>query len=276
MNFEPRREIDYQDRQVSAAHRVLMDIGQVLASFHDSIVVVGGWVPDLLIPGGEPQHIGSIDVDIALDARKLNDGRYAELLNALLGTGRYRIGAKPFQLVTSVHLDDQPPVIVDLEFLASAEVNLKKNKPKLVDDFRVLQFPACAVAFESPIDVEIHGRMISGAENSVRLLVSSLSDFIIMKAHAIGGRDKPKDVYDLCHCLAAYPEGIDALANDWQQRSSKLLVEQAVAILGAKFKTVAHYGPQQLAIFHGETGTEEAALHARRAYELVQKLLAML
>ena len=64
MNSEPRREGDYSGRQVQAAHRVLVDIGQVLAAFHDSIVVVGGWVPDLLVPDAEPKHIGSIDVDL--------------------------------------------------------------------------------------------------------------------------------------------------------------------------------------------------------------------
>jgi len=42
MSPEPRRQGDYADRQVEAARRVLIDVGQVLASFRDSIVVVGG------------------------------------------------------------------------------------------------------------------------------------------------------------------------------------------------------------------------------------------
>src|SRR6266404_9259008 len=111
MNSEPRREGDYSVRQIQAAHRVLVDIGQVLAAFHDSIVVVGGWVPDLLAPDAEPKHIGSIDVDLALDAAKLNDGRYAELLQLLLDCGRYQMGDMAFQMVTDVPLDDgEPPV----------------------------------------------------------------------------------------------------------------------------------------------------------------------
>ena len=48
MNPEPRHEGDYTDRQVVAARRVLVDVAQVLAAFRDAIVVVGGWVPDLL------------------------------------------------------------------------------------------------------------------------------------------------------------------------------------------------------------------------------------
>jgi len=79
MNDEPRHHAEYESRQ-EAARRVLVDIGQVLASFRDCLVVVGGWVPDLLISEAEEPQVGSMDVDLALDAEKLNDGRYAELL----------------------------------------------------------------------------------------------------------------------------------------------------------------------------------------------------
>jgi hypothetical protein len=133
MNDEPRHQTEYNSRQVQAARRVLIDLGQVLAAFQDCLVVVGGWVPDLLILEAEEAHIGSIDVDLALDARKLNDGRYAELLKLLLGTRRYRSGTKPFQLLTDVDLGDGgEPIQVEVEFLAPKEVKLKKNRPKLL------------------------------------------------------------------------------------------------------------------------------------------------
>ena len=276
MNPEPRHEADYSDRQVEAARRVLVDVGQVLASFHDAIVVVGGWVPDLLFPGAEPKRIGSIDVDLALDAAKLADGRYAELLKLLLDTHRYRPGDKIFQSVSDVPLDDgEPPVRVEVEFLAPSDVKLQKNHPKRVEDFRVLQFPACAAAFQAPIDTEIVGRMISGAMNRVHVQVAALSDLLIMKAHAIGGRDKPKDVYDLCYCLDEYPGGIAALSEDWRSRRGNALVDGAVQILHDKFQAVDDYGPRQLSVFHDSPDPEESAMHARRAYELVQKLLSL-
>lgn len=277
MNPAPRHRGDYSNRQVEAAHRVLVDVGQVLASFRDAIVVVGGWVPDLLLPNAQSEHVGSIDVDLALDAAKLDDGRYAELLKSLLDTERYRQGDKTFQLVTDVDLKDgEPPVSVYVEFLAPSDVKLKKNNPKLVEDFRVLQFSACAAAFQAPIEVEIVGSMISGATNRVHVRVAALSDLIIMKAHAVEGRDKPKDVYDLCYCLDEYPSGIGALADDWRSRCGNLLVDAAVRILREKFETVDAYGPQQLAVFHDSKDKEERAMHARRAYELVQKLLNLL
>jgi predicted nucleotidyltransferase component of viral defense system len=152
---------------------------------------------------------------------------------------------------------------------------MQKNHPKLIDDFRVLQFPACAAAFKMPVDTKIVGQMTSGAMNNVQLRVVSLSDFMIMKSHAIGGRDKPKDVYDLCHCLDVYPGGITALGDEWRRQRGDPLTDQAVQILRDKFQTVDYYGPNQLVIFHDSHDPDQDAAYARRAYELVQKLLGL-
>lgn len=271
MNPEPRHEGDYSDRQVAAARRVLVDVGQVLASFRDAIVIVGGWVPDLLFPGAEPEHVGSIDVDLALDAIRLTDGRYAELLKLLLDTGRYEQGNKDFQLATVVDLGDgEAPVRVEVELLASSDVKLKSNHPKLVEGFRALRFPACAAAFGHPESIELEGRMISGAMNAVHVRVASLPDFIIMKVHALAGRDKPKDVYDLCYCLDQHAEAIEVVVGNWRPRRGDPLVVEAIDILREKFQTVDDYGPRQLAIFHDSTDEDESAMYARRAFELTR------
>lgn len=274
---EPRHQSEYDSRQVEAAHRVLIDLGQVLAAFHDCLVVVGGWVPDLLIPKAEEAHVGSIDVDLALDAEKLTDGRYAELLNLLLDTRRYKPGTKPFQLLTGVDLGDGGRAIqVEVEFLAPREVKLKKNKPKLLEDFRVLQADGCGTAFNAPEEIELTGRTIQGAENTVRLRVASLPDFLVMKAHAIAGRDKPKDAYDLCYCFTYFPGGLAAVAATWKQRGQDKDVKRAIDILREKFASVNTYGPRQVVEFLELHDRDAQEMQARRAFELVQKFLALL
>ena len=278
MKQEPREKEEYEPRQVQAARRVLMDIGQVLASFTDCIVVVGGWTPDLLLPPetNEP-HIGSIDVDLALDVEKLADGRYAELIKLLLDTKRYHQGPKDFQLTADVDLKDGgKPVLVEVDFLAIKGAKLKKNKPKLLQDFRVQEVDACAVAFHAPLDLAMDGQDIRGTKNTVHMQVISLADFLIMKAYAIGGRDKPKDTYDLCYCLDRFPGGLQALADDWRPRLHEREVAKAVKILEEKFASVDHFGPQQLVEFHQDPDTDAQAMHARQAYELVRKLLSLL
>ncbi len=277
MTSEARIAEDYSPRQTEAARRVLIDLGQILASFADCLVVVGGWVPDLLLPEAIEPHAGSMDVDIALDAERLMDGRYAELLALLFETGRYQHGMKPFQIVTRVDLgDEDDPIEVDVEFLAPDDVELAKHTPKLVENFRVLRVPSVRDAFRDPVSVTLHGRNARGAKNSITLRVVPLSDFLVMKAHAIGGRDKPKDSYDLCYCLDHFPGEMEALAAEWKQHDGEQTVQIAIGILREKFADVDTFGPQQVAEFHASVDSEIQAMHARRAYELVQKFINFL
>lgn len=277
MTHEPRQRDDYGARQIQAAHRVLVDLGQVLASFKESVVIVGGWTPDLLLPDAEEPHIGSIDVDLALDATKLGAGQYAELIQLLLDTKRYRPGDKDFQLVAEVDLgDDEKPVLVEVDFLAAQDVKMKKNRHKLLEGFRVLKAEGCNVAFHAPVEIAIPGQNVRGAKNTVHMRVVSLADFVLMKAHAIGGRDKPKDVYDLCYALAEFPGGLKVLAADFSERMTSKEVVRAIAILKEKFSAVDAFGPQQLVEFHDSINADERAMQARSAFELVRSLLEML
>jgi len=278
MTDEPRFSGDYTERQTEAARRVLVDVGQVLASFADSVVLVGGWVPDLLIPEPGEHHVGSIDVDLALDAAKLMDGRYAELLSLLLDTRRYEPGEKEFQLFTVVDLKDgEDPVRVDVEFLAPQGLDLRVSRSRRkLKNFRVLQANGCSEAFHAPQTITIDGQMVSGAKNSVQLQVASLPDFLLMKCFALNGRDKPKDAYDICYCLEHAPGGAEAIAKAWKERAGEENVMKAIEILRQKFASVDAYGPAQVVEFHQSNEGQEAEIEARRAFELVQKLLGML
>ncbi len=273
---EPRHEDDYEPRQVAAAKRVIVDVMQVLAAFEDCLVLVGGWVPDLVIGGTEEAHVGSIDVDLALDVTKLGGGRYAEMLKLLLATKRYGPGGKDFQYVTEVDLrDGEPAVRVELDFLAPGDVKTAKNKPKLIEGFRVLKADGCDAAFYSPLTMKLSGQMIGGAKNTVSLRVASVPDFLVMKAIALAKRDKPKDAYDICYCLDHFRGGIPQLARAWRDRLAPgSLVTRSVGILREKFGGVDSYGPMQVVEFRDETDDMVRDEQARRAFELVQRFLS--
>ena len=269
----PRHAEDYTARQTEAAHRVLVDVEQVLAGFRECVVLVGGWVPDLLLSEAAEPHVGSIDVDLALDAEKLESGRYAELLKLLVETGRYQRGPKQFQLHTIVELPDGlKPVTVEVDFLAARELRLRgKGRMR---GFRVLQADGCAVAFRAPELIDVSGPMIDGVRNTVQVRVASLPDFLVMKCHALAGRDKPKDAYDIAYCLDHVPGGIETIAKVWCECAKHPDVIAAVRILREKFARIDSFGPQRAARFRNSANKDEQAIAARRAYELVQKFLA--
>ncbi len=50
--------------QQDAARAVLIEVVNILGVFKDDLVIVGGWVPDLMYPG--KNHVGSLDVDLAV------------------------------------------------------------------------------------------------------------------------------------------------------------------------------------------------------------------
>ena len=274
MNLEPRQREDYSARQIEAAYRVLVDLGQVLKQCEDCLVVVGGWIPDLLMPKSEEKHVGSIDVDLALDAEKLEEGHYAKLLESLLNTRRYKQAEEPFKLFANVDLEDgQAPVRVDVDFLKSPDRRVQKNKPKLTKGFRPLDASGCHAAFEHPELVVITGKMIKGQSNKVQFRVASIADFLIMKSYAMSNRDKPKDAYDICFCLDHYPGGLKELAANWKKRAGEKDVINSIEILKEKFATVQSYGPMQVVEFYNSTNAEEREQQARRAFELVWAFL---
>lgn len=249
---------------------------QVLASFDECLVLVGGWVPDLLITDSDEQHIGSIDVDLALDTEKLMDGRYAEMLELLLQTRRYKPGVKDFQLQTTIDLQDgQEPIIVDIDFMGASSADTEKNKPKLLEEFRLLKADGCAAAFYAPVDSVVSGLMANGARNSVSIHIASIPDFLIMKAFALKGRDKPKDAYDICYCLDHYSGGIPELAAAWKSRLEGGVEEVRLATeyLREKFNGLNAYGPQQVVEFHNSNNREEREQQAQRAFQLVRTFL---
>lgn len=65
------------------------------------------------------------------------------------------------------------------------------------------------------------------------------------------------------------------LAADWKQRSKEKNAAKAIEILREKFASVDGFGPQQLVELYAAPDTETQAIHARRAYELVQKFLSL-
>jgi hypothetical protein len=121
---ELRIAADYGERESRAAYSVLIELGQLLGTHRGHFVVVGGSVPAMLIRDVDLPHVGTIDIDLALNPDAMSEGQYAELVECLVAHGyeRDRPGLKPFQLRRFVQLDagDAIAVIVDLLMPRSA------------------------------------------------------------------------------------------------------------------------------------------------------------
>lgn len=213
---EPQSANDYGDRTTAAVKAVLMEIGQILGSYKGKFAVVGGAVPWLLLNENEDmRHVGTLDVDLGLDAEALGDGEYANLVESLMGHGyAQRENLKRFQLVRQIEAaDGGPPIDVIVDFLMPRDAEIIKNKPPLLDNFAVQRASGAELALRFYELVAISGTMPNGGTNKVEVAVCSIPALLAMKGHAIERRYKQKDAYDIYFCVRNYPGGVEALAD---------------------------------------------------------------
>ena len=62
---------EYSERVVRATRQVLLEVFQLLDKFQDSLILIGGWMPIMIVPDAVDKHVGTIDVDLAINDRAL-------------------------------------------------------------------------------------------------------------------------------------------------------------------------------------------------------------
>ena len=243
---EPQLAVDYQERTVRAVRAVLIEIAQILGSFRGRFVIVGGAVPWLLLDSDAMRHVGTVDLDLCLDAAALGDGEYARLVDVLLEHGYTQDESlREFQLVRrGVQAADRgPPIDVVVDFLMPAGVATAKNRPPLIHGFRVIHASGVGLALRSCETIDIEGEMPGGAINRVMVPVASIPALLAMKGFALDGRLKQKDAYDIYYSIRNFPSGPHALAE-----ACRPLLTHEDAVTGyqhidSKFRSINSFGP---------------------------------
>lgn len=252
---EPQSAADYDDRTTAAVKCVLVEIGQTLGSFRGKFAVVGGAVPWLLLNNADMPHVGTLDLDLGLDAEALGDGQYAVLIELLMGHGyQQHEELRRFQLVRQVSVSDGgDPIHVIVDFLMPRDADIEKNIPPLIDNFAVQRADGADLATHFYEMVAVSGSMPAGGTNRVEIAVCSIPALLAMKGHAIEGRHKQKDAYDIYYCVRNYPGGFEALAEACRPMLEKESGDAGYRLIAGKFETPESYGPTSVRLFVQET-----------------------
>jgi hypothetical protein len=263
---------DYDDRGTRAVYSVLLEMGQVLGAYRDRFVVIGGSVPWLLFPQAQPPHIGTLDVDLSLDAEALGDGDYKGLVETLEDSGYQRAAddLKVFQLRRLVKVDAGEAVVVIIDLLMPREARIEKNKPPLLANFAVQKADGAGVAMRDFVTHKLDGLMPDGRPNTVNLRVASIPAFLVMKGYALRGRDKRKDAYDIYFSVRQFAGGPQALAQACRALLDDPVARQGYECITEKFTGQDSFGPVTVREFMaqsaalGEMSTEQVQLDAFR------------
>lgn len=274
---------DDLDRILGEAAHVLRIIGFA----GDGLTIIGGLVPTLLVPVIDPafgqSHVGTRDVDLCLSIALVEDGAqgYARMETQLQAAG-FKVSSCTFRWVH--------PSGTEIEFFCPAGEGRpagRMHRPKAGPGRQTLGGHLTALALDAgellTTDRRIQRRTVSlpddGGLIEFDFPVTGPAGFLAAKAAALGGRNKPKDAYDLIWLLEAWPGGAEAVAGEIAAGIALRLpdaVDRMRRQLAAAFASEDHHGPRAYAKFVATdhaTPDDRTAL-ALRAYGAVQTYLA--
>lgn len=260
---------------VKAARSVLIELVHLLGEYKDYIVLIGGWVPETLFPSHGAPHVGSMDVDIALNHRKIQEEGYKRIQDLLLSRG-YRQGEQSFMFFRKVKVGEAE-INVEVDFLAGEyEGTSKSHRHQKIRDIRARKVRGCDLVFEMSKEIRIEGTLPNGAHDAVNLRVASIVPFLVMKGMAMETRLKDKDAYDVYFSILNYPGGIDALVEEFRPHVNRGLVREGMLKIAGKFSSENAFGPKAVAEFEDVIDSDEQERIQRDAYERVNALLSRL
>ena len=288
----------YGAREVKACKSVLLELVHLLGEIKDEMVIIGGWVPTFLFPQpDEPQtkrmfnpaifdpaifdtdepHIGSLDIDVALDFSKIPDDTYQTILKAFLKRGYTQDKEQLFRFFRKVSVKGEDPVSVEVDLMAGEYGGTSTgHRTQKIQDIRARKARGCDLAFDSSITVTLEGELPDGGKDKVSFKVAGFVPFLVMKGMAMFDRMKEKDAYDIYYCIEHYPGGVKGLASEFMPHLKNKLVIEGLEKIRSKFATIDHIGPKWVADFREVTEKEDRDIIMRRAYEKISELLDIL
>lgn len=266
---------DYRAEAVFAAKSVLIELAHLLGEYRDEIVLVGGWVPELLLGEQLPPHTGSMDIDLALDHRRLQDEGYRTIRELLLGGG-YQQGSQPFKFTRAIMVGGVT-YNVEVDLVAGEyEGTSRRHRHQKIQGVQARKARGCDLAFESPTELHVEGQLPGGGRDTVIVRVASIAPFLVMKGMALADRVKEKDAWDIYFCVLNYRGGLDALVEEFRPLLSNGLVQEGLQKIGDAFASVGQWGPVAVVDFDEIVDPEERAIRQRDSFERVNLLLERL
>ncbi|MFA5809877.1 MAG: hypothetical protein WC935_06030 [Thermoleophilia bacterium] len=278
----PRTTDTYEETSVKVAYSALLEVAASLQAYSDSIVLIGGWVPFLLLrqhqPEGNPfRHIGSIDSDWVIDPGKVSSREYETIVRALKKRGFVEDPEIRFRLVKKTPVPGMDePLDVAVDFLTEAPPKgsgAGKRHRKLHVDLEARTLEAAGLALSHSSRVALEGVLLGGGRLKLDIRMADVVGSIGTKGFALGRRYEEKDNYDLYAVIANYGQGPTEVAGIVRPFLGEALLDASLRKVREWFETVSGAGPVAVGNFYvNETGSARER-RIRDAFEVLNRFL---
>jgi hypothetical protein len=266
---------EYDEEQVQRCLSVLIELMTILEEYQEYFVVVGGWVPRLLCSGAPEARVGTTDVDVAINFEEFPDA-INDTVGQILEKNGYEQALDPDGRVIPSRflrkLEDGQEIAID--FLAGEYHGTgKSHRHQRTQDINPRKARGGDIVFSDYVEIALQGKMPNGDESEIKLKVSGMAAFLVMKGMALWDRDDAKDPYDIVYSIKNYPKGADALVEEIQRHSENKLVLEGLGKIKTGFNDINGYGPVAYADFLLINDEEDRTLGQRDAYETINAFL---
>ncbi len=282
---------DMDARLVEASKSILLEIMTVLGTYRDSLVLVGGWAPYFIVESFKATdddfiHVGSLDIDIAVNPKNVSEDEYDSMLK-LIGERGYansldREGKSiPYAFEKNISIPGfKDKQLIEIDFLGPEYGGRGRQRRHQIvqSDFFVRKAKGVDIVFEHFFTYGLKGKLPEGANNEIQIKIADPLSVLTMKGIVIDLRYSEKDAYDIYSVIAHHQGGFKAVAEMVKPYKKNKLVHAGIANIQEKFKTKDSIGPQWVADFlvSGETQGEKRDRVVTDAYMQVNAFLTEL
>lgn len=280
-NLHSRTRTVFQANIADISLSYLLELMLALGEYRDGLVLVGGWVPYLLLQKYQPKdsafvHVGSKDIDIAVNPHVIDEPKYARIIDLLEQRGYTQRAGTTFSFIKHVQTsigEDQ----IQIDFLGPEYGGTAKTKrhQRIQDDFLLRKARGADVMFEHSIPIELVGKLPNGAESKVQMYIANIVGILTMKGHVIGSRYQEKDAYDIFSLILHYKDGPLSVAEEIKPYASNTLVKEALDSIHDKFRSRDAEGPSWVADFEGAEGEQREQIKTQVYLEVKRFLDAI-
>ena len=258
MNMPVRRlSGDYTEALTSASHSALAELALTLKSYKESLVLVGGWVPYFLIEefGREDfQHVGSIDIDLAVDPDKIDQDAYATIIELVQRRGYVQSIRNDQPILFSYEKDilseiDEKEYKIQLDFLTSRSFEKGHRHRKIQPDLQARITDGCDIAFNHNFIKKLEGKLPQNGVTEVEIKMLDISGCLGMKGIVLGEAYREKDAYDIFSVVSQCLEGPLLVAEELKQKIEDPDINRGVQNIKNKFRDIKAEGPSWVANF---------------------------
>lgn len=214
-------------------------------------------------PGDEFEHVGSIDIDLAVDSKKVSEAAYATIVELIKERGyKEALGKdgrpKRYVFLREVELSDKSKEVIEVDFLGPEFGGTGKGHrhQRVQPDLMVRKIPGGDIVFDHCWWHRLAGTLPNGSTNDVELKIADVVACLTMKGFVLGERYAEKDAYDIYSVVSHYKGGFKDVAQEARPYLTSKLIREGMERIADKFKSPKSIGPTWVAEFL-EPATEE-------------------